>query len=405
MRTIFYFLFLFSLSTTAQSLDQCIEEMLENNPKLLAYSKAHEVANEQINSQVSMGQTKMSFGYFATRPQTRTGEQVARIGISQGFNWFGSAMLKKERYQNLSEAQYQEWIKTRKLLIEGLSLRYISAQFNLKYIQLIGEQIELQKELQNNFQNILEGSSNENLGNLLKIDIQLNDLNNRMINARVYQDNLTKQLNVLMGRNKEHPLLLNALPEFPKELTIIQETQLEVHPEILKYEALQSALISEQKLFSKQQLPDFTIGLDYIPVQAYDQVGLVGNGQDIFMPMLSMSIPVFGQKNKSKSKVLNLKQEQLNLDKQAKYDELDLFLEQTLMAREQAFNQLNSARKNELLYREIVQIQYDELASGKGELQNLIKEQKEIINIGIAVQDAALKFFQSELRLAYLIGK
>ncbi|MGB0777153.1 MAG: TolC family protein [Flavobacteriaceae bacterium] len=405
MRTLVYFLFFFSFSISAQSLDQCIDEMLENNPKLLAYSKAYEVSEEQTNTQVGMGETKVSFGYFATRPQTRTGEQVAKIGVSQGFNWFGSALLKKERSQDLSNAQYQEWIKARRLLIEGFSLRYISAQFNMKYMRLISEQIELQKELQANFRNVLEGSSNESLGDLLKLDIQLNDLENQLDNAVVYQKNLIKQMNVLMGREKDAQLVLSELPEFPNELPEIEKSQLEVHPEILKYEALQNALISEQELFSKQQLPDFTIGLDYIPVQAYDQAGLAGNGQDIFMPMLSMSIPVFGQKNKSKSKVLNLKQEQLNLDKKAKYDELDLMLEQTLMKREQAFNQLNSARQNEILYKEIVQIQYDQLASGKGSVKNLIKEQKEIINTGLEVQDAALKFFQSELRLAYLIGK
>ncbi|MDA8596039.1 TolC family protein [Flavobacteriaceae bacterium] len=405
MRTLVYFLFFFSYSISAQSLDQCVDEMLENNPRLLAYSKAYEVSDEQTRTQVGMGETKVSFGYFATRPQTRTGEQVAKIGISQGFNWFGSALLKKERSQDLSNAQYQEWIKARRLLIEGFSLRYISAQFNMKYMMLISEQIELQKELQANFRNVLEGSSNESLGDLLKLDIQLNDLENQLDNAVVYQENLIKQMNVLMGREKDAQLALSELPEFPKELAKIEETELEVHPEILKYEALQNALISEQELFSKQQLPDFTIGLDYIPVQAYDQTGLAGNGQDIFMPMLSMSIPVFGQKNKSKSKVLNLKQEQLNLDKKAKYDELDLMLEQTLMKREQAFNQLNRARQNEILYKEIVQIQYDQLASGNGSVKNLIEEQKEIINTGLEVQDAALMFFQSELRLAYLIGK
>ena len=405
MRTLVYFLFFFSFSISAQSLDQCIYEMLENNPKLLAYSKAYEVSDEQTKTQVGMGETKVSFGYFATRPQTRTGEQVAKIGISQGFNWFGSALLKKERSQDLSNAQYQEWIKARRLLIEGFSLRYISAQFNMKYMTLISEQIELQKELQTNFRNVLEGSSNESLGDLLKLDIQLNNLENQLVNAEVYQENLTRQMNVLMGREKDAKLALSELPEFPKELAKIEETELEVHPEILKYEALQNALISEQELFSKQQLPDFTIGLDYIPVQAYEQTGLAGNGQDIFMPMLSMSIPVFGQKNKSKSKVLNLKQEQLKLDKKAKYDELDLMLEQTLMKREQAFNQLNRARQNEILYKEIVQIQYDQLASGKGSVRDLIEEQKEIINTGLEVQDAALKFFQSELRLAYLIGK
>lgn len=63
-------------------------------------------------------------------------------------------------------------------------------------------------------------------------------------------------------------------------------------------------------------------GLDYINVEKRPNMDFYENGKDIIMPMVSISIPIFNNKYKSKTKQNLLQQEEILSQKQERYNKL-----------------------------------------------------------------------------------
>jgi outer membrane protein TolC len=84
------------------------------------------------------------------------------------------------------------------------------------------------------------------------------------------------------------------------------------HPRLEAIRNLQKSNKAERVLAKKQSLPQFGIGLDYAIIQDRNVMN-TDAGQDAFMPMFSMSLPIFGKKNTSRKKAASLKGESLQL--------------------------------------------------------------------------------------------
>ena len=59
-------------------------------------------------------------------------------------------------------------------------------------------------------------------------------------------------------------------------------------------------------------MPQFGLGVDYALISERTDVSIPDNGKDAFMPMVSITLPIFGGKSKALSKEAELNQEALN---------------------------------------------------------------------------------------------
>ena len=66
----------------------------------------------------------------------------------------------------------------------------------------------------------------------------------------------------------------------------------------------------------KQGLPRLGVGLDYVMVGERTDMELPDNGRNVFMPMISVSIPIFRSKYKASVKEAQLMQESYSLQKE-----------------------------------------------------------------------------------------
>ena len=110
-----------------------------------------------------------------------------------------------------------------------------------------------------------------------------------------------------------------------------------LHPELLKYDKLYESVEKSELLNKKESNPMFGFGLDYIAVSERPNMSFNDNGKDIVMPMVNVSIPIFNNKYKSKTKQNELQQKEITTQKQNKQNQLETLLDK-------AVKQLNSAR-------------------------------------------------------------
>jgi outer membrane protein TolC len=117
----------------------------------------------------------------------------------------------------------------------------------------------------------------------------------------------------MMNRPLEREVIISD-PEQILEMSALTapESKLKDHPRLEAIRNLQASNLAEIDLAKKQAMPQFGIGLDYAIIQDRNVMN-TDAGQDAFMPMLSLSLPIFGKKNKSRKKAVSLQGETLQL--------------------------------------------------------------------------------------------
>ena len=153
------------------------------------------------------------------------------------------------------------------------------------------------------------------------------------------QDYLGEQtvLNKLLNREKKIAISIDDELTMPSKNALIDSGNLTLHPELLKYDKLYNSIEQSELLNQKESNPMFGFGLDYIAVSERPNLDFNDNGKDIIMPMVSVSIPIFNNKYKSKTKQNELLQKEINFQKKDKLNQLETVLDK-------AVKKSNSAR-------------------------------------------------------------
>ena len=132
----------------------------------------------------------------------------------------------------------------------------------------------------------------------------------------------------------------------PSENSLINSENLALHPELLKYNKLYESVEKSELLNQKESNLMVGFGLDYIAVSERPNMNFSDNGKDIIMPMVSVSIPIFSTKYKSKTKQNELLQKEINFQKQDKLNRLETVLDKAVKKSNSAKISYNTQAKN-----------------------------------------------------------
>jgi len=115
---------------------------------------------------------------------------------------------------------------------------------------------------------------------------------------------------------------------------------------LLKYDKLYESITQSELLNQAERNPMIGFGLDYVPVSKRPDLSFNDNGKDIFMPMVSVSIPIFNKKYDSKSKQNQLKQLEITAQKDNRLNVLESAFAKAISQRNQARIKHNTEEKN-----------------------------------------------------------
>lgn len=313
--------FFFQYSLNAQQLQSYIEEAENNNPQIRAFELRYDTSLEKVNA-ASLPNTEISAGYFASAPETRTGAQVARFSVRQLLPWFGTIASQKEYASAMAETDYIEIaIAKRKI-----GLNVAKSYYNLYTITAKQKIINQQINLLNRYEQLALTSvevGKASAVDVLKLQIRQNVLQKQQ--DILEQDYLAEKVgfNTLLNRDKAQKISLMDTLFIPQEEFMVEQADLSVNPELLKYDQMNDAVAQQEMLNQKQRAPMIGVGLDYIPVAERPEMTFNDNGKDIVMPMLSVSIPIFNRAYTSNSKQNNLRQSELLAQKNDQINSLE----------------------------------------------------------------------------------
>jgi len=184
-----------------------------------------------------------------------------------------------------------------------LALRHI--------LKLEQKQLDILQDLKSIMQSRYKNNQAQ-LVDVMRVELDI-DKNTKTLSILKKQDKaILAKLNQLLNQNLESPIQTSAPELILNDVTDLNIDTLNLnHPRIEAIRKLQASNSASKELARKQAMPQFGFGIDYAIIQDKN-VQNPDAGQDALMPMLSMSLPIFGQKNRSRKKEAKLKSEALN---------------------------------------------------------------------------------------------
>ena len=389
-RFIYIMFVLASFGTKAQSLESYLQEAEQNSPMIQALELRYNIAKEKVNEVNTLPNTTVAAGYFVSEPETRTGAQRARFSVSQMLPWFGTITARENYASSMAETEYAEIVIAKRKLALSLAQSY----YNLYGIQakqkVLQENIELLKTYETLALTSVEVGKASAV-DILKLQIRQNELQQQ--NEVLEQSYLSEQavFNNLLNREERIAVEVVEEMEIPEDDTILNKDDLSLNPELLKYDQLYESVTQSEVLNQKENAPSFGIGLDYIPVSEREDMAMSDNGKDIVMPMVTFSIPIFNNKFKSVTRQNELRQKEIEFQKEERLNVLE-------NAYASAISQRNQAR---IAYR----TQAKNLEQAKDAEEILIKSYETgTINFNdvLDVQELQLKFQTSQIQSVQL---
>jgi len=309
-------LLFYSSLSFAQTLEDYYKIAAENNPGLQAKYKQYEAALQKVPQVSTLPDPTFSFGYFISPVETRVGPQQAKFSLTQMFPWFGTLKAQGDALALLAEAKFQSFIDARNKLFLQVASAYYPIYELIEWKRIEHENIrilESYKTIAN--QKFKNGTGT--MVDVLRVDIILKDAQTNLSILRDKEKPLFTTFNKLLNRPESATVQISdslnteiLTENFRKDSLIAANPTLKALD--FKVQSYKAAELAAQK----QGLPKLGVGLDYVLVSERTDVSIPDNGKNVFMPMVSVSIPIFRGKYKASVKEARLMQESYTLQKE-----------------------------------------------------------------------------------------
>jgi len=313
---LFISLFVAGFAANAQTLEDYFQVAAENNPGLQAQYKDFEAALQKVPQVSSLPDPTFSFGYFISPVETRVGPQRAKFSLSQMFPWFGTLEAQSDAASLMADAKYQAFLDARNRLYYSVSEAYYPL-IELNHLKAI-EQENI--EILQSYKTIANSKFKNGVSpmtDVLRVDIMLKDAQTNLGILNKKEKPLLVTFNNLLNREEnetvlvQDSLVVESLPE-----NFRRDSLLTNNPMLDAIDLKQQASEKSELAARRQGLPKLGVGLDYAIVGKRTDMEVDDNGKNVFMPMVSASIPIFRKKYRATEKEAQLMQEKYSFQKE-----------------------------------------------------------------------------------------
>lgn len=273
---------------------------VERSPKIRADYFRWRAQLSQIKKVKYLPDPSVSWTYFVEEIQTRTGPQQNRIQLTQSLPWFGILSQRARIEKQQSQIVWNQTVQT--YLDTVLSIKKIFYELgNLgQEIQIIGDNLELLKQLESIIQRKIQVGSDQS--SLIRLQVEIGKVQDLMKSLEQKKPVLLSQFKAILGidfnANLSYPKLTKPVIQtysFEDLLALIYNN----NPQLMIYQQKVQLSQNKLKLAHKEILPQWSIGVSWIETQEAMNPETIGSGDDPIGVMLGISLPFWFGKNRA----------------------------------------------------------------------------------------------------------
>ncbi len=395
---------LMTWNASAQTLDDYVQEALEHNPSLEASYKSFEASMQRVAQAKGFPDPVLGFGYFISPVETRVGPQRAKFSLNQMFPWFGTLSAKRDVMALRAEADYQRFLDDRNMVVFKVKGAYYP-------LLELDEKIEWQQEnlqLLTTYREMALSRFRNGQGTMvdvLRVDMSIDDTKIEITLLEQQKWPLQVQFNRLLNRSDSLEIMHSDSLVMGDSLSLgLRDSLIAQNPALERIELMRQSAIAQKTLARKQGMPQLGVGVDYVIV-GKNEMDVPDNGQDVLMPMATISLPVFRGKYKAMSAEAELMEQSFEASKLAMENSLVVDVESVLY-------ELERSRQTVALYdeqigrtKQAVTLLISSYSTSGNDFVEVLRMQKQAIKYELAKATELKKYWVAMAKLEYLIGE
>ncbi len=350
----FYVFQSISLYSQSDSLNQYLEIAAKNNPSLKAKYNKYLGDLQNVPQVGSLPDLDVSFGYFIKPMELIGGNQTAQIQVMQMFPWFGTLSASRDEASLMASSAFELFNAEKQEIFYSVRTNYYQLYLNQKQMQVYDttlvllnsiEQLLLVKMKTINTGNVSQenksndavqgnksmgmnankqqenksnnapmnntgmGGSSSVFADLLRLQVEIKELEDNIASLNNQKRMLTIQINTLLNRNINIEITVSEslqVPEYDFENPSLIDSLKANNPMIKMNRADIETFKQRQKMNRKMGYPMIGLGMNYSLINKSEMSTSEMNGNDMIMPMINLKLPIYRKKYKASVKEAEL---------------------------------------------------------------------------------------------------
>jgi len=388
----------------AQKLDSLLVWSANNHPALKAAYLNYEASLQKVYGTGFLPEPMFSFGYFVSSPETRLGPQIASVGLQQMFPWKGTLKAQKSIAVAQSRIQFERFNLLKIKLFQDVKQVFYEAKYMEEGVQLLTGNVVLLEQVKSVGLARVE-SGIGSVTDILRLNLKIEEIKTKRSTFEIRLKGYVKQLCLLTGKPDLKLVFKNDSDSSVEQNDIANVNAIESHPMIAMVKEKLAMNDAQKKIIAQKVLPKFGLGVNYVLVNKRTDMNPVDNGRDVFMPKLTMSLPIYRKRYKTLSRMNQLESE--SIQEEVKGVALDLNTKLVLVR-----TKIESAQERLVLYQKqtktaqsiltILQSDYENDATS---LESILATQVQLVSYQLETQRAKKDLRIAKSQLSFLLNR
>lgn len=252
--------------------------------------------------------------------------------------------------------------------------------------------------------NSMAGNGKNDMVNLLRVQIEIHDLENRIA---LLQDQLITDkvsFNRFLNRAPQTGVSTSdSLQEVnvPSDILTLSDS-LANHPMVKMYEAESDAIAARMTMVSRMGYPMVGLGLNYSVIQKRDGNSSMMNGNDMVMPMVSLTLPIYRKRYKAMRHEAELLRDAATLSAENARNDLSVNFQETRQNLNDAARRVKLYTDQAMLANKSLQLLITSFSDTGTDFEEVLRMEKLLLDYQLKKVEAVVDKNTAIGRLVYL---
>ena len=435
------------------SLSAYLETAARNNPSVQQKWSEYQAALQKLPQVGGLPDPSLNLGFFLKPMELPGGNQVADLQLMQMFPWFGVLKNAKDEMSLMAKASLASVQEAKLEIYFDVRTSWYALYQNREQLRITQQNLDLLKQLEqlalsryrsgasigigtasnsspmpakagpsaNGMSTMggnspaptasaapmvspsMTGTSNGGLAEIYALQLQEQELTNNLETLNDAFKNLHFKFNKLLNRSVDLSIELPIKPVDTIEPPL--DSALKNNPMLLMLGFERESLEARQKMSDRMGYPMMGIGLKYSVLSKNPSSSSMMNGQDMLMPMVSVSLPIYRKKYKAIQKEIDWLKTASEQNCEATMNQLQSDYQDALLNFRDAERRLKLYERQRELTETTYQLQLKRFAASTGNLSDLQSLSRQLLEYSQKSLDARIELLLAQAKIRQLTAQ